>query len=254
MKLGLEGKVAIITGASRGIGFACATEFLNEGAKVVIVSQDAARNAAAKESLAATAGDRVLGIAADLTDRAAMDDVVARTLKTFGRIDILVNCGAAVIDDDFFNLSDDGFAGLFENKLNGTAGLIRRVVPNMRERKWGRIINFSGGAARTPRSARIGVGLNNAAVLTLTKALATELAKDNILVNAILPQGIASERLAQAMTVATADAPVRKVTNPLGRAGTSEEVSGLVAFLASERAGFITGAAFTIDGGAYPSI
>lgn len=252
MKLGLEGKVAIVTGASRGIGYACAAEFLEEGAKVVVVSQDATRNAAAVKAMAA--GDRVLGIAADLQNRAAMDDVVARTLKTFGRIDILVNCGAAVIDDDFFNLSEDGFAALFENKLNGTAGLIRRVVPNMRERKWGRIVNFSGGAARTPRSARIGVGLNNAAVLTLTKAMATELAKDNILVNAILPQGIASERLAQAMTTATADAPPRKVTNPLGRAGTSEEVSGLVMFLASERASFITGAAFTVDGGAYPSI
>lgn len=252
MKLGLEGKVAIVTGASRGIGYACAAEFLEEGAKVVVVSQDAARNAAAVKAMAA--GDRVLGIAADLQDRAAMDVVVARTLKTFGRIDILVNCGAAVIDDDFFNLSEDGFSAIFENKLNGTAGLIRRVVPNMRERKWGRIVNFSGGAARTPRSARIGVGLNNAAVLTLTKAMATELAKDNILVNAILPQGIASERLAQAMTTATADAPPRKVTNPLGRAGTSEEVSGLVMFLASERASFITGAAFTVDGGAYPSI
>jgi 3-oxoacyl-[acyl-carrier protein] reductase len=254
MKLGLEGKIAIVTGASRGIGFACATELVNEGAKVVLVSQDAARNAAATKSLAATASARVLGVAADLQDPAAMDQVVARTLKTYGGVDILVNCGAAVVDDDFFNLSDDGFAGLFENKLNGTAGLIRRVVPSMRERRWGRIINFSGGAARTPRSARIGVGLNNAAVLTLTKAMATELAKDNILVNAILPQGIASERLAHAMTAGTADTPVRKVTNPLGRAGTSEEVSGLVAFLASERASFITGAAFTIDGGAYPSI
>jgi len=255
MKLGLDGKVAIVTGASRGIGFACAAELLSEGAKVVVVSQDAARNSAARESLAASAGDRVLGVVADLRDSASVDNAVARAKEKFGSVDILVNCGAAVVDDDFFTLSDDGFAALFENKLNGTARLIRRVVPIMRERRWGRIINFSGGAARMPRAARIGVGLNNAAVLTLTKALANELGKDNILVNAILPQSIASERLKQDLTAAPgSDAPVRKINNPLGRTGAPEDVSGLVAFLASERAGFITGAAFTIDGGTFPSI
>ena len=140
-----------------------------------------------------------------------------------------------------------------ENKLNGTARLVRRVVPMMRERRWGRIINFSGGAARTPRLARIGVSMNNAAVLTLTKALASDLAKDNILVNAILPQGIASERLVQDVTPA-AGKTARQVNNPLGRIGSSQEISGLVAFLASERASFITGAAFTVDGGVFPSI
>lgn len=255
MKLGLEGKVAIVTGASRGIGFACAKELLAEGAEVVVVSQDAARNAAAAAALAAGAGDRVLGVAADLRDNASVDNVIARAKEKFGTVDILVNCGAAVVDDDFFTLSDEGFADLFENKLNGTARLIRRVVPLMRERKWGRIINFSGGAARAPKAARIGVGLNNAAVLTLTKALANELGKDNILVNAILPQSIASERLQQEVTAAPgAAAPARKISNPLGRTGAPEDISGLVAFLASDRAGFITGAAITVDGGTFPSI
>jgi 3-oxoacyl-[acyl-carrier protein] reductase len=252
MKLGLDGKVAIITGASRGIGFACAAELLNEGAKVVVVSQDTARNAAACEALAKAAGDRVLGVPADLRQSTAVDDVVARTLKTYGAVDILVNCGASVVADDFFAISDDEFAALFENKLNGMARLIRRVVPLMRERRWGRIINFSGGAARSPKAARIGVGMNNAAVLNLTKALANELAKDNILINAILPQSIAVQRLDHESKPAGASG--KGAVNPLGRMGTPEEVSGLVAFLASERASFITGAAFTIDGGAFPAL
>jgi 3-oxoacyl-[acyl-carrier protein] reductase len=253
MQLGLEGKVAIVTGGSRGIGFACAAELLNEGAKVAILSQDPARNRAAADALAKTAGDCVLGIPADLREPKAVDAAVAATRERFGGIDILVNCGAAVVDDDFFALTDEGFAALFENKLNGTARLIRQVVPLMRAKRWGRVINFSGGAARTPRLARIGVSLNNAAVLTFTKALANELAKDDILVNAIVPQGIASERLVQDMTP-SASAPARKINNPLGRVGTPEEVSGLVAFLCSERASFITGAAFIVDGGAFPSM
>lgn len=253
MNLGLDGKVAIITGGSRGIGYACAAELLEEGAKVVILSKNAERNATAREALAKTAGERVRGIAADLRDNAAVDAAVALARREFGTVDILVNAAADVVDGDFFALSDDGFAGLFENKLNGTARLVRRVVPMMRERHWGRIINFSGGAARTPRLARIGVSMNNAAVLTLTKALANDLAKDNILVNAILPQGIASERLVQDVTAA-AGKTARQVNNPLGRIGSPQEISGLVAFLASERASFITGAAFTVDGGVFPSI
>jgi 3-oxoacyl-[acyl-carrier protein] reductase len=253
MKLGLTDKVAIVTGGSRGIGFACAAELLDEGAGVVVVSQDPGRNRAAQEALAKANGDRVLGVVADLQDSAGAEAVVARTCERFGSVDILVNCGAAVVDDDFFEISDDGFAALFENKLNGTSRLVRRVVPLMRERRWGRIINFSGAAALTPRLARIGVSMNNAAMLTFTKALANELAKDNILVNAIIPQGIVTERLEQAVTPA-AGMPARKISNPMGRLGRPDEVSGLVAYLASERSSFITGAAFIIDGGAYPSI
>src|SRR4051794_14426899 len=104
MKLGIEGKVAIVTGGSRGIGFACAAELLAEGASVVIASQDPARNRAAADALAKTAGHRVLGIPADLRESKAVDAAVAAARERFGGVDILVNCGAAVVDDDFFAL------------------------------------------------------------------------------------------------------------------------------------------------------
>jgi NAD(P)-dependent dehydrogenase (short-subunit alcohol dehydrogenase family) len=114
MNLGLQGKVAIVTG--RGIGFACAAELLNEGANVLILSQDAARNRAAKEALGKTAAGRVLGIGCDLRDPAAVDAAVAAACEKFGGIDILVNCGAAVADDDFFALSDNAFSHLFQKQ------------------------------------------------------------------------------------------------------------------------------------------
>jgi 3-oxoacyl-[acyl-carrier protein] reductase len=147
---------------------------------------------------------------------------------------------------------------MFGHKLAGTARRLRYAIPPMREKKWGRIINVAGGAATHPQAAAISVGLNNAAVQTLTKALAKELAADGILVDAVVPTTVRTERQDEVISKTAvqsgkseADVVKQKAAKiPLGRMGTSEEVSAVVVFLASSRASFVTGAAWTVDGGA----
>ena len=256
MDLGLAGRVAIVTGASRGIGKACAAELAAEGAAVVLLSRDGARNAAACAELASQAKDRVVGAPADLNDEPAVRAVFARTMAEFGRLDILVNCAAVIGRGDFFALDEAKWARMFEDKLDGTARCLRLAVPLMRRRKWGRIV--LGGAARQPQPAAVSVGLNNAAILNLIKAVAGDLARDNILINAVIPSVIHSERLdqtirADAVRTGKPEAEMRaaRVARiPLGRMGESREVGAVAAFLASERASFVTGSAWAVDGGA----
>jgi 3-oxoacyl-[acyl-carrier protein] reductase len=199
-----------------------------------------------------------VGAPADLNDEAAVSAVFARTMAEFGRLDILVNCGAVVGRGDFFSLDEARWARMFEDKLDGTARCLRHAVPLMRQRKWGRIVNVLGGAARQPQPAAVSVGLNNAAILNLIKAVAGDLAKDNILINAVIPSVIHSERLdetirAEAARTGKSEAEMRaaRVARiPLGRMGEGREVGAVVAFLASERASFVTGSAWAVDGGA----
>jgi NAD(P)-dependent dehydrogenase (short-subunit alcohol dehydrogenase family) len=258
MDLGLTGRVAIVTGASRGIGRACALALAAEGAHVVLASLDPERNAEACAAVTAQAKGRVLGVPTDFTKDAAVSTLFETTIREFGRLDILVNNAAFVGSGDFFALIEDKLAEAFEHKLNGTVRCTRYAVAPMRARKWGRIINVAGGAAWRPQLNAITVGLNNAAMLNLTVALANDLGKDGILVNAVVPNSIRTERqdenIRQAMKKtgkSEAEVLAPRVSRiPLGRMGTSEEVGAVVAFLASERASFVSGSAWPVDGGA----
>ena len=255
--LGLAQRVAIVTGGSRGIGKACAKELLAEGACVALVSKTPDINAAAVHELDKLHPGRVIGIPTDLDDDAAIAAMTAQVMARFGRIDILVNSAATVIPQDFFKMGDADLTALLEQKFTPAARCIRHVVPHMRARKWGRIINISGLAGRQPHFTVVPAALNNSAMLNLTKALAAELAKDNILVNAVVPYIINTERQDETMRewaqmTGQTEAEVRqqRVSKlPVGRMGTPDEVSGVVAFMASERSSYVVGTAWYVDGG-----
>jgi len=242
MDLGLKDRVAIVTGGNRGIGFAISDELLKEGANVVVASLDPARNARAVEKLSGKSRGQVVGAPTDLNDSDAVEVLFRKTLAEFGRLDILVNNATNIVQGSFFDMTEDNWDRAFDNKLRGTVRCIRHAVPLMRKRKWGRIINISGGAAWTPQLGAIATGMNNAAVQNLTVALATAVRTERH------DQNIRDAMTKTGQTEAEVLKP-RVAKIPVGRMGTAHEIAAVVAFLSSERASFVTGAAWAVDGG-----
>ncbi len=256
MDLGLKDRVAIVTGGNRGIGYAISSGLLQEGAHVVVASLDPARNADAIAKLKAQSNGRVIGVPTDLNDAGAVDKLFKTALAEFGRLDILVNNATHIAQGSFFEMTEEHWDRAFDNKLRGTVRCIRHAVPPMRERKWGRIVNISGGAAWTPQLGAIATGMNNAAVQNLTVALANELGRDEILVNAIVPTAVRTDRhdknIRDAVAKGQTEAEVLKprvAKIPLGRMGTADEIASVAVFLVSERASFVNGSAWAVDGG-----
>lgn len=262
MDLGITGKVAVVTGGSRGVGRAIAASLLREGARVMITARDPERLEGTRAALARETGGDVRAAAADLRHDAEARALIEATLNAFGGLDILVNNAATVMPADFATLTEDRWSEVFEQKLNGYVRCLRHAIPAMKNRGWGRIINLSGLAARETNSQTIPVGVNNVAVLNLTKSLAFALARDNILVNAVVPYIIDTDiqdetmrRFAALTGRREADIRKERVSElAVGRMGRPEEVADVVTFLASARSSFVTGAAWHVDGGACRSI
>ena len=256
MDLELRGKVAVVTGASRGIGKAVAHSLLNEGCAVAICSRNAERLDAAAGDLSKI-GPRVIGVPTDVTDEAAVGRFVGATVEAFGRIDILVNNAGTHLRGTVETTTAAILDRQLRDKVFGFFAMIQAVLPIMKRQRDGRIINIVGQAGRHPHPDRFPSGVTNAAVMAMTKSVADAVARDNIRVNAVCPQYIETELLASLIDKEVRERKVDRATaaagfsraNPLGRTGTPEEVADLVAFLASDCSGFTTGSSVSVDGG-----
>jgi len=187
MHLGLEGKRAIVTGASRGIGYETARLFLREGVRVLICARDGDKLSAARDALANETGGEVHGVQADMSVEADIARLVDAAKQQLGGVDILVNNAGTMYSGRFAVLTDESLKAQLETKLFGFMRAIRLVSPLMRAQKWGRIVNMIGGAGKEPDPYMFGSGMTNSALLNLTKSLSTELGEDNVLVNAVCP-------------------------------------------------------------------
>jgi NAD(P)-dependent dehydrogenase (short-subunit alcohol dehydrogenase family) len=257
MDLGLTDKIVLVTAASRGLGYAIAAEFLREGPEVVISArhQDTLDSAAAK--LKEETGREPVAIAADCTN---LDDITRLTgavQERFGRIDVLINNSAGPPTKPFVQLTDDDWRGALEVKFLPQVRCARAVFPGMVERRWGRIITIIGTHGRQPHAYAFTAGVVNAALLNFSKALAEEGAQANVIANAINPGPIDTERMQylaeekareEGITYDEARA-IQTEETTLKRFGRPEEVASAVVFLASDKAGFITGTTLDIDGG-----
>ncbi|MBI4560871.1 MAG: SDR family oxidoreductase [Candidatus Rokubacteria bacterium] len=250
LELGLGGKVSVITGGSEGLGRACALRFAQEGARVAICARRKEILEGAAEAIRSETGAEVLAVPADVTRAEQVEAFINQVIARFGRVDILVNNAGTSAAAAFEAVDDRAWHQDLELKLMAAVRCCRLVIPHMRSQGGGRIINVTTVGGKAPGARALPTTVTRAAGINLTKALATEYAPDGILVNTVclgLVKSMQWERRARG----DSDAYYREVGKrvPIGRVGEAEEFADLVAFLASERAGYITGTAINFDGG-----
>ncbi|CAG0954205.1 3-oxoacyl-[acyl-carrier protein] reductase [Anaerolineae bacterium] len=258
MDLGLKNKVALVAGASKGLGKAVALGLAREGAHVAIISRDHARIEAAAQDIRNATGAQVLAITADVTRAEDIQRAVDETVKTFGTIHILVTNAGGPPPAAFMTLTDDQWQSAVNLTLMSAVRMSHAVVPLMQKQKWGRIIHLSSYSVKHPIENLMLSNSIRSAVVGLGKTQAMELARDGILVNNVLPGWTVTERVEQIMADraerAKTDARVQYAAIekeiPMGRMGKPEEFANVVVFLASECASYVNGVALPIDGGA----
>lgn len=259
MDLGLKGKVALVTAGSKGLGKGIALELAREGAQVVIASRSEEELRKAVAEIKATTGRESFYIVADLTKAEDIDRLTSAVLEQFGRVDILVNNTGGPPPGQFADFTDAQWQQAVDLLLLSSVRLIRAVLPGMRERKWGRIINSTSVSVKQPLNNLLLSNAVRTAVIGLAKSLANEVAADGVTVNNLLPGSIATDRIIQytnstAQRTGRTPDEIRQAAEaeiPMQRYGRVEEYAAAAAFLASERASYITGVNLLVDGGVY---
>ena len=238
------GRVALITGAVRGLGRAAAARLLERGASVAVHVRDSER----AEAVAGQLGDGAFAVAGDLADSAALREIVDRTIDRYGRLDILVNNAALALSTRFEQIPEEEWRRAMDINVTAPFLLIRAVLPAMKAAGWGRIVNISSTAGKSVSTlGGAHYTTSKAALLGLTRAAAKELGPYGITVNAICPGLIDTELTRE--HASPDDLAAYASSFPIQRLGEAVEVADLICFLASEQAGYITGASLDINGG-----
>ena len=242
MQIDLSGRVALVTGSTRGIGREIAATLGECGARVAVVGREIGR---ATEAAAAIGRD-ARGYAADVSDTAQVATLIESVERDFGSLDILVNNAGLTRDNILLRLKDDDWDSVLAANLRGAFATVRSAARGMMKRRWGRIINISSVVGLIGNKGQSNYAASKAGLIGFTKSVAKEFASRNILANVIAPGFIETDMTA-AMTADARTALSAQI--PLERLGTPRDIAGVAAFLSSEHAAYITGQVFVVDGG-----
>ncbi len=242
MQIDLSNRVALITGSTRGIGRSIAGACAGAGARVAVVGRDKAK----ADAVAADLGQGARGFACDIADTAAVNQLIADVEAAFGSLDILVNNAGLTRDNIIPRLKDEDWQMVIDTNLRGAFATIRAATRGMMKRRWGRIINIASVVGLTGNKGQSNYAASKAGLIGLTKSVAKEFASRNVLANVVAPGFIETDMTAK-MTPEARDALSKQI--PLERLGTGQDIAGMVTFLASEHASYITGQVFVVDGG-----
>jgi 3-oxoacyl-[acyl-carrier protein] reductase len=249
MDLGIEGRVALVTAASKGIGRAIAAELAAEGARVAVSSRSRERIESAAADMGATP------FVHETTDLDAVPSLVESVERELGPVDILVsNTGGPPIGPDPLGFTREQWEAAYRELVLGSMALIERVLPGMRERGFGRIVSVASTSVREPIPVLMLSNSHRSALLAALKTLARHVAADGVTINSVLPGRIATERTASNFGSLETAEQVARDTVPAARLGTPEEMAAAAAFLCSTRASYVTGTAMLVDGGLTQSI
>src|SRR5215468_10989602 len=258
MDVSLAGRTAVVTGGSKGIGLAIATRFAASGADVAIVARGREALDEAAKAIGASGGGRVHAIQGDVAIPADVQRTYDEAMRAFGKIDIVVNNAGTSRTGAFEEITDEIWREDFDQKLFAAIRLTRLAWPQMKERRWGRVINTLNIGAKAPRAGSAPTTITRAAGMALTKVLAGEGAPHNILVNALLVGIIeADQHVQRAKRLGVALTEYMEgfaKETPIGRAGKPEEFANLACLLASDAGSYITGTAINVDGGRSPVV